>query len=216
MQSRSDPGMIDLSAADWSVSGSSRSSPPAGLKAEGRACHAESSPRGASRPRHLFVAIDRTSKFAFARLEDKANRVTATAFLEALIDVVPYKIRHGGPGLRRDARAGRGFTDNGVQFCYQPSRRNGPTARYFRHMVDMRCQENGIEHRLTTCRTYQKIPLALTGASTHATALDAYNHAKRLKTLKGLTPNEFIGKTWTEEPERFIVDPTHYTLGLNT
>ncbi len=25
--------------------------------------------------------------------------------------------------------------------------------------------------------------------------LDAYNHAKRLKTLKGLTPNEFICKT---------------------
>ena len=40
---------------------------------------------------HLFVVIDHTSKFAFARLEEKANRVTATAFLEALIDLVPYK-----------------------------------------------------------------------------------------------------------------------------
>jgi len=38
--------------------------------------------------------------------------------------------------------------------------------------------------------------------------LDAYNHAKRLKTLKGLTPYEFISKIWTEEPERFISDPT--------
>jgi hypothetical protein len=59
-----------------------------------------------------LVAIDRTSKFAFATLEDKANRVTATAFLEALVDLVPYEI-HTVP------------TDNGVQFCYQPSRRKG-------------------------------------------------------------------------------------------
>jgi hypothetical protein len=41
---------------------------------------------------HLYVAIDRTSKFAFTQLVDKANRRTATAFLEALIAAVPYKI----------------------------------------------------------------------------------------------------------------------------
>jgi transposase-like protein len=40
----------------------------------------------------LFVAIDRTSKFAFAKLAEKANRVTASAFLTALIEAVPYKI----------------------------------------------------------------------------------------------------------------------------
>jgi hypothetical protein len=40
---------------------------------------------------HLFVAIDRTSKFAFAQLHEKANRHTATAFLKALLAVVPTK-----------------------------------------------------------------------------------------------------------------------------
>jgi len=39
----------------------------------------------------LFVAIDRTSKFAFAQLAEKANRVSASAFLTALIEAVPYK-----------------------------------------------------------------------------------------------------------------------------
>ena len=39
---------------------------------------------------HLFVAIDRTSKFAFAQLHEKANRNTAAAFLKDLIAVVPY------------------------------------------------------------------------------------------------------------------------------
>ncbi len=32
---------------------------------------------------YLFVAIDRTSKFAFVQLVEKANRVTASAFLVA-------------------------------------------------------------------------------------------------------------------------------------
>ena len=30
----------------------------------------------------------------------------------------------------------------------------------------------------------------------------AYNFGRRLKTLKGLTPYEFICKLWTNEPER--------------
>ena len=38
------------------------------------------------------MAIDRTSKFAFVQLVTSANRVTASAFLEALIAAVPYRI----------------------------------------------------------------------------------------------------------------------------
>jgi len=41
---------------------------------------------------HLFVAIDRTSKFAFVQLVESATRVTASAFLEALVAAVPYRI----------------------------------------------------------------------------------------------------------------------------
>ena len=66
---------------------------------------------------HLFVAIDRTSKFAFAQLHEKANRHTATAFLKALVAVVPYKIHTI-------------LTDNGIQFCDLPKNRSGPTARW--------------------------------------------------------------------------------------
>jgi transposase InsO family protein len=64
---------------------------------------------------YLFVAIDRTSKFALVWLEDAATVHSASTFLKALIEAVPYKIRTV-------------LTDNGVQFCDQPSRRNGPTA----------------------------------------------------------------------------------------
>jgi hypothetical protein len=46
--------------------------------------------------------------------------------------------------------------------------------------------------------------------------LMAYNFAKRLKRLKGLTPYEYIGQCWQQEPERFPMNPYHHTLGLNT
>jgi hypothetical protein len=48
------------------------------------------------------------------------------------------------------------------------------------------------------------------------TFLMAYNFAKRLKTLKGLTPYEHICGGWEKEPERFISNPYRHTLGLNT
>ncbi|HKY82468.1 MAG TPA: IS481 family transposase, partial [Sphingobium sp.] len=41
------------------------------------------------------------------------------------------------------------------------------------------------------------------------------NFAKRLKTLKGLTPYEFICKCWTKEPERFTSNPHHQIPGPN-
>jgi len=83
---------------------------------------------------HLFVAIDRTSKFALARLVDKANRKTAWEFLEQLLEAVPYRIHTI-------------LTDNGIQFAEQPRNRNTACARQMR--FDMICDANGIEHRLT-------------------------------------------------------------------
>ncbi len=40
----------------------------------------------------LFVAIDRTSKFAVAQLVEKADRKTAWEFLELLLNAVPYRV----------------------------------------------------------------------------------------------------------------------------
>ena len=46
--------------------------------------------------------------------------------------------------------------------------------------------------------------------------VDAYNHARRLKTLRGLTPYEFICQQWTRDPKGFNTNPLHHTPGLNT
>ncbi|MBY3123074.1 IS481 family transposase, partial [Rhizobium laguerreae] len=39
---------------------------------------------------------------------------------------------------------------------------------------------------------------------------------RRLKTLKGLTPYEFICRQWTSEPKNFSLKPIHQFPGLNT
>lgn len=44
----------------------------------------------------------------------------------------------------------------------------------------------------------------------------AYNFARRLKTLSGLTPCEYIAKIWTAEPDQLIVNPIHQMPGLNS
>ena len=46
--------------------------------------------------------------------------------------------------------------------------------------------------------------------------LDAYNFARRLKTLGELTAYEFICKLWASKPQRFRLDPTYQMPGLNT
>jgi transposase InsO family protein len=157
---------------------------------------------------YLFVAIDRTSKFAFVQVVEKANRVTASAFLVALIAAVPYKIHTV-------------LTDNGVQFRYPSRYAVGPTARYMTHMFGMRCRENGIEHRFTKInhpwtngqvermnRTIKEATVQRYHYDSHQELaqhlndfVSAYNFGRRLKTLKGLTPYEFICKRWTSEPE---------------
>ena len=52
---------------------------------------------------HMFVAIDRTSKFVFVELHERATRRVAKGFLQRLIEAVPYTIHTV-------------LTDNGVQF----------------------------------------------------------------------------------------------------
>jgi hypothetical protein len=61
-----------------------------------------------------------------------------------------------------------------------------------------------------------ELPKRLIGAKEHLQTFQmAYNFAKRLKTLKGLTPYEYICHCWQKAPERFTVNPYHHTLGLN-
>lgn len=172
---------------------------------------------------YLFIAIDRTSKFAFVRLVERANTKAASAFLDELVAAVPYVIHTV-------------LTDNGIQFADLPRNRSGPTARFRGHPFDRTCWKHGIEHRLTKPnhpwtngqaermnRTIKDATVKRYHYDSHdqlrrhlSDFIDAYNFARRLKTLSGLTPYEYICKVWTSQPERFNLDPTHQMPGLNT
>ena len=172
---------------------------------------------------YLFVAIDRTSKFAFVALHEKAYHPTAARFLEALIAAVPYRLHTV-------------LTDNGIQFADLPKNRDGWTARYRVHRFDQICRANGIEHRLTkpnhpwTNGQVERMNRTLKEATVNryhydgheqlrahlADFVTAYNFARRLKILKGLSPYEYICNAWTKEPGRFVLDPIQQMSGLNT
>jgi transposase InsO family protein len=100
----------------------------------------------------------------------------------------------------------------------------------------MRCRQNGIEHRLTKIkhpwtngqvermnRTIKEATVRRYHYDRHAELenhltdfINAYNYGRRLKTLKGVTPYEYICKVWTSQKERFILDPLQQMPGLNT
>ena len=46
--------------------------------------------------------------------------------------------------------------------------------------------------------------------------IEAYNFAKRLKAIGGLTPWEFIVKEWKLDPKSFKTKPDPYNVGLNS
>ncbi len=166
----------------------------------------------------LFVAIDRTSKFAFARLVECAGKMEAAEFLRDLVEAVPYAIHTV-------------LTDNGIQFT-----NHARDIHDSQHIFNRVCAEHGMEHRLTKVnhpwtngqvermnRTRKEATVKRYHYGSHDELrahlqlfLDAYNHARRLKVLRGLTPYEFICRAWTQEPERFRIEPSHHTPGQNT
>ena len=164
------------------------------------------------------MVIDRTRKVVFAERHPRAKRVVAAEFLRRVLNKLPYK---GHTVL----------TDNGVQFTLQ--------AHQFLpggHRFDRICREYGVEHRLTrpahpwtngpvermnriikeaTVQRYHYQSTAELNGHLQAFLL-AYNHAKRLKILRGLTPHVFICAQWQTPPTIFARNPTHLTLGLHT
>ena len=180
---------------------------------------------------YLFVAIDRTSKFAFVELHSKATRRVAADFLRNLADAVPYKINTilTDNGTHFTEPAGGGWSVSDIKAMQA----EGVLFRC--HSFDAACADLDIDHRLTKPahpwtngqvermnRTIKEATVKRYHYEDHAQFrqhfdhfIAAYNFGRRLKTLKGLTPYEFICKQWTKEPERFRFNPIHQMPGLN-
>ena len=175
--------------------------------------------RTAKEKAYLYVAVDRTSKLAFARIYRRATALVSAAFLKVLAKAVPYHIHTV-------------LTDNGVQFAETGRRRvNG-----FHHPFDRMCRLLQIEHRLTkpyhpwTNGQAERMVRTLKDATVRAFHYDsvrelrrhvadylaAYNFAKHLKALRWRTPYETLEALWPSRPELFRRSPDHLTLGPNT
>ena len=154
-------------------------------------------------------------------------------FLRALIAAVPYKIHTV-------------LTDNGTHFTTPGNTSSAAPLikEAMARRRDLPCSfvratpvpQNDIEHRLTKPRhpwtngQVERMNRTIKDATVRRYYYDshdqlrqhlgdflaAYNFARRLKTLRGLTPYEYICKIWTTEPQRFSLDPLHQMPGLNT
>ncbi len=154
---------------------------------------------------YLFVAIDRTSKFTVAKLYAQMTQAAAGEFLQHVIDAVPYPIN-------------KILTDNGSQFVRRASKEFS-----FKTVFERICHAHEIEHRKTqVChpwtngqvermnRTLKEATVKTYYYATHEQLerhledfLDAYNFDKRLKTLQGLTPWQFILEQQKINPQLF-------------
>ena len=178
---------------------------------------------------YLLVAIDRTSKFAFVEMHEKVARRTAGDFLRRLIAAVPYKVHTV-------------LTDNGTHFTTPGNTSSAaPDIKaaleagelVWAHAFEYACAQNDIDHRLTKPkhpwtngqvermnRTIKDATVKRYFYETHDQLrahlrdfVDAYNFARRLKTLRGLTPYEFICKAWTSEPQQIQNQPAPANAG---
>ena len=151
---------------------------------------------------HIFVAIDRTSKFAFVELHQKAGKMAAAAFLRNLIAAVPYKVHIV---LTEPPLVRHWFEPNGGGIQFTNHERH---IYAFEHIFDRVCRDHEIDHRLTKIRhpwtngqvermnrTIKEATVKRFHYDDHdqlrqhlANFISACNFGRRLKTLKGLTP----------------------------
>ena len=173
---------------------------------------------------HMFLAIDRVSKFTFVEFYEKAGKMNAATFLRHAIEAFPYKIHTV-------------LTDNGIAFADLPKNRTGPNIAFTGvHVFGRTCADNGITHKLTKPyhpwtngqaermnRTIKDATIKafhypdIESLKAHVLAfVKTYNFAKHLKALRWKTPFEAIANAWTNNPSIFKINPRHLIPGPNT
>ncbi|GAA0605841.1 IS481 family transposase [Craurococcus roseus] len=172
---------------------------------------------------HMFLAIDRVTKFTHVAFFDANAKMNGAAFLRGVVAVFPCRIHTV-------------LTDNGMAFAGLARYRDGPTARWMGHIFDRVCREHGIEHRLTKPhhprtngraeRMNRTVKDATTKAShypdlealrAHILAfVTAYNFAKHLEALRWRTPFQAVCDAWAKDPSIFSINPRHLIPGPHT
>ncbi|GHT17144.1 IS481 family transposase [Bacteroidia bacterium] len=85
---------------------------------------------------YLFVAIDRATRLIYYRVYSAKNAKNAEDFFDCCIKFFPFKIEYI-------------LTDNGLEFTYRLMKnKKGEHCKKI-SSFDIKCNENGVEHRLT-------------------------------------------------------------------
>jgi transposase-like protein len=170
---------------------------------------------------YLFVAIDRVTKFVYIELYENQTIENSVLFLKVVIKKFPFKIHTI-------------LTDNGAQFTYELLAEH--LKPKYKHPFDAICEQNNIEHRLTkfkhpwTNGQVERFNRTLKEATTNKYHYDtveqlkkhiedyllAYNYAKKLRSLKYMTPYEKICSEYKINPDLFINNPYLDLKELNT
>lgn len=155
----------------------------------------------------LFNAIDQASKFVFVRMAGSGGADAAADFLASLLTRVPFRIQAV-------------FTPDSEPFV--TAHGESPFTRA--------CHAHGIVHRLASgphpwtrgqgARMGRLIQESPTFSSAAYVAdllrgfVDAYNCRRRLKTLGGRTPQDFVRDAARQRSDLFLRDPHHELSGL--
>lgn len=155
----------------------------------------------------LFNAIDQASKFVFVRMGAAGGPDAAASFLRSLVARVPFRISAVSTLAVEPFVAAAG---------------DSPFA--------LACSASGIAHRLVAsphpwtrgqgARMGRIIGESPTFSSAAYVAdllrgfVEAYNCRRRLKTLGGRTPHDFICAAAGQRPDLFLRDPIHELVGL--
>lgn len=168
---------------------------------------------------YLYVAIDRTSKFALAKLYKSKTRNTACDFLRYVLEKVPYMV---------DVI----LTDNGLEFT---DIARGSEHKTSAHAFVSLCRKHNIEHRLTKVKhpwtngQVERMNRTIKSATVknfHYDTMEqlqahidhfliAYNTAKPLKALGYKTVLQFLMDKALPLHYKFKNISLHYFSGLN-
>jgi len=170
---------------------------------------------------YLFVAIDRATRTLFYYIYQYKTAISTQDFFEKCLAFFPFKITHI-------------LTDNGLEFTNRLIKSKKGNLCTKDSLLDIKCKENNIEHRLTKPATPKtngmvervngtiknntilkyKYPIFQDMNSDLSGFLSYYNlyrrHGSLKKELNVKTPFEAIQKWFVLKPEIFINNPLYF------
>lgn len=170
---------------------------------------------------HLFVAIDRATRFVYVELHDNKRMETAAAFLRKTLAQYPFKIV-------------KILTDNGIEFSYNLLVETKKPKNKLHPFVKI-CQDQHIEHRTTlvkhpwtngmveamnkkikanTVKRFHYDNVEALKAHLYAYILN-YNFNLKLRAIGRKPPFEAILDFYKKMPAIFTINPNQLIVGLN-